>query len=149
MGSSPRGLSPGGGQWSSTLSDIIVEPFERDIRPTIQITADPTDMFLMFFTPDLIRHITTETNRYADTCLTSSTTSGTVPYWSTNEEMRAYLGFSILMGITKLPDLYDYWSTSEALHSYSIASRIPRSLKFRGTYISRTMQPSHQGVGGV
>ena len=50
-----------------------------------------------------------------------------VDHWSTSEEeIRAYLGFCVLMGITKLPDLYDYWSTTEALHNFAIASRIPR-----------------------
>ena len=115
-------------EWSHELSDIRVEPFERDTGPTITVSPDPKDMFLSFFTPDLIRHITAETNRYAATCLTTPTSSsGSTPEWSTSEEeIRAYLGFCILMGITKLPDLYDYWSSTAALHNFSIASRIPR-----------------------
>ena len=32
-------------------------------------------------------------------------------------------GFLVLMGIQKLPGLYDYWS-DEVLHSFAIASRI-------------------------
>ena len=123
-------MSPGGEEqeWSSTLNNVVVEPFERDTGPTIQISADPTDLFLKFFTPQLIQHITAETNRYAASCLASSNPSnGPVPEWSTSEEeIRAYLGLSILMGITKLPDLYDYWSTSDVLHNFAIASRISR-----------------------
>ena len=113
---------------SNSLAEVVVEPFERDIGPTIPVTADPTDMFLQFFTPQLIQHITTETNRYAATCLSTSVPrSGQVQDWSTSEEeIRAYLGFCVLMGMTKLPDLYDYWSTTEALHNFAIASRIPR-----------------------
>ena len=42
------------------------------------------------------------------------------------DEMQAFIGFVILMGVAKLPDLYDYWSTSEVLHSFPVASRIPR-----------------------
>ena len=37
-----------------------------------------------------------------------------------------YLGFSIFMGINRLPHLYDYWSTSDRLHYFPVASRIPR-----------------------
>ena len=109
-------------EWSNSLAEVVVEPFERDIGPTIPITADPTDMFLKFFTPQVIQHITTDTNRYAATCISTYVpSSGPVQDWSTSEEeIRA------LMGITKLPDLYDYWSTTEALHNFAIASRIPR-----------------------
>ena len=110
------------------MTDIVVELFERDTGPTIPVSPDPTDMFLRFFTPDLIRHIAAETNRYAAACLArSNPTGGPVPTWSTDEEeIRAYLGFSILMGITKAPDLYDYWSTVDSMHNFAIASRIPR-----------------------
>ena len=36
------------------------------------------------------------------------------------------MGFCILMGIHKLPDLYDYWSTDDALHYSLIASKLSR-----------------------
>lgn len=85
-------------------------------------------MFLSFFTPQLIDHIVVETNRYATACLTASHTGdGAVPEWKTNSEgIRAYLGFSVYMGINRLSELYDYWSTSDSLHYYPVASRIPR-----------------------
>ena len=47
----------------------------------------------------------------------------------TREELRAYLGFCILMGIAHLPALDDYWSTDPTLH-YPIADRISRD-RFR------------------
>ena len=95
-------------EWCSTLSDVVVEPFERETGPTIPISASPLEMFLSFFTPELIHHICNETNRYAAACLSASSSSGSEAEWSTiDEEIKAYLGFTILMGITKLPDLYD------------------------------------------
>ena len=113
----------------------MVEPFERDIGPTIPITADPTDMFLQFFTPQLIQHITTETNRYAATCLSTSVPrSGQVQDWSTSEEeIRAYLGFCVLMGMTKLPDLL---TTGPPL-KLSTTSPSPREYHGRGFSRSR------------
>ena len=123
--------TPGGeeeSEWSSTLTDISVEQFDRDTGPSISISSCPVDVFLSFFTPQLIDHIVTESNRYAAACLrVTHQGNGPVPEWSTSaEEIRAYLGFSILMGITKLPDLYDYWSTTDTLHYFPIACRIPR-----------------------
>ena len=42
------------------------------------------------------------------------------------EEIRAYLGFMILMGINKLPEVRDYWSNGEYLHYSPIADRITK-----------------------
>ena len=42
------------------------------------------------------------------------------------EELKAYLGFCILMGINRLPALDDYWSTDPTLHYPPIADRISR-----------------------
>ena len=47
--------------------------------------------------------------------------------WTTStDEMKAFIGFVIMMGVVKLPDLYDYWSSSEVLHCFPVASRITR-----------------------
>ena len=84
-------------------------------------------MFLSF-TSQLINHIVSETNRYAAACLTALHKGyGPVPEWKTRaEEIKAYLGFSLLMSINRLPDLYDYWSTNDTLHYFPIAFQIPR-----------------------
>ena len=63
-----------------------------------------------------------ETNRYAEQCL-----RGKNKVWSTTvEEIRAYMGFTILMGINRLPEIRDYWSTDETLRYAPIADRITR-----------------------
>lgn len=63
-----------------------------------------------------------ETYRYAEQSL-----RGTNKEWSTNaEEIRAYLGCMILMGINRLPEIRDYWSNDEYLHYSPIADRISR-----------------------
>ena len=46
------------------------------------------------------------------------------------EELKAYLGFSILMGLVQMPALDDYWSVDPFLHYPAISSRIPRQ-RFR------------------
>ena len=64
-----------------------------------------------------------ETNRFAEQAL-----QGTNKVWSTDEaEIKAYMGFTILMGINKLPEIRDYWSSNEYLRYAPIADRISRN----------------------
>ena len=86
------------------------------------LPQDPLGLFSLFFDDSLISLIVDETNRYATQAL-----QGTEKEWSTNaEEIKAYLGFMILMGVNKLPEIRDYWSTNEFLHYSPIADRITR-----------------------
>lgn len=109
-------------------SEVVVEAFGQAVGPTIPTSSDPTEMFLAFFTPELIDQIVVETNRYASLSLSSTHSGdGPVPKWETDSnEVKAYLGLCILMGMNKLPDLYDYWSTDEAFHYTPVASWITR-----------------------
>ena len=43
----------------------------------------------------------------------------------TKEDVKAFLGFSILMGIDHLPSVDDYWSKDRLLHYAPTADRIP------------------------
>ena len=125
---------PAGGEssksdgWSAKPSEVIVQPFTMAVGPTIQMSADPWEMLSKFYTPELIHLIVQETNQYAALCLSSAANTGRpVRSWETNaEELKAYLGFSILMGLNRLPDLYDYWSLDECYHYYPIESQISR-----------------------
>ena len=48
----------------------------------------------------------------------------------TLNDLKAYLGFHILMGINHLPALEDYWKRDPFLHYVPVADRIPRD-RFR------------------
>ena len=48
----------------------------------------------------------------------------------TLEEMKAFYGFTILMGVVRLPSLHDYWRCDDHFHYSPIASRISRSRFF-------------------
>ena len=115
-------------EWSSEPSSVAVQPFTMDVGPTFQLSAVPTEVFLHFFIPQLIELIVQETNRYAALCLSSTAEAGKpVRDWKTNpEEIRAYLGFHILIGLNHLPDLYDYCSVDECYHYFPVSSRISR-----------------------
>ena len=109
--------------WSSVPTTVDVRPFIQPVGPKVCIPDSPLDIFSLFFTTAVIQHLVTETNRYAAQCL-----DGSDKQWSTDEkEMKAYLGFRILMGIVREPEIRDYWSRNELLHYSPIASRISRN----------------------
>ena len=69
-----------------------------------------------------------QTNLYAQQTMEESQYEKWVDV--TVEELKAYLGFCILMGIVKLPSIDDYWKKDPFLHYDPIASRITRD-RFR------------------
>ena len=63
-------------------------------------------MFSHFFTDDVISLIVRETNRFAAQCFVAANTTTTT--WETNlEEIRVYLGFMVMMGVNRLPEIRD------------------------------------------
>ena len=107
------------------MTDVTVSPFAGPTPgPAIPVSCNPLELFPAFFDDTLIGLIVTETNRYAKLCLESQ---GKQASWcSTEEEILAYLGFHILMGLNHKPEIRDYWSRDEFLHYAPIASRISR-----------------------
>ena len=110
--------------WSSTLTPIPIPPFSSPVGSTIDIPASPIDTFDLMFTLDLLDDMVEQTNLYAKEVMGEEKFNS----WCkvTREELRAYLGFCILMGINHLPALDDYWSTDPALHYSAVTDRITR-----------------------
>ncbi|XP_033741799.1 piggyBac transposable element-derived protein 4-like [Pecten maximus] len=109
---------------------------------TFTFTADPgvtleqnqrthLDYFKEFVSEDIISTIVQETNRYAADFLASH---GTLPVhsrlrkWSpvSNNEMKAFLGMIIAMGLVTQANIQDYWSSDPVV-----------STPFFGTVMSR------------
>jgi hypothetical protein len=67
------------------------------------------------FTPSLMDNIVEQTNCWEEV---------------TTEELKAYLGFCVLMGINRLTALDDYWSSDRTLATPPIADKITRD-RFR------------------
>ena len=83
-------------------------------------TSDLLILFSLFFTPDIIRSIVEETNHYAARCLEGKPKTCK----TSDEEIKAYFGFYILVGLVKEPD---YWATEETFHYTPIVSCISRN----------------------
>ena len=109
--------------WSEQLPPVTIHLFTSHIGPTVPIPDSPLEVFELFFTADLQQKIVDDTNRYAKQVM------GDIRYssWTKiiREELKASIGFSILMGINQLPSVDDYWSKDPLLHYSPISNRIP------------------------
>ena len=142
--------------WSEDLKPVTISDFASRVGPAVVIPESPRETFKLFYSEDLQRMIVDESNRYARQVM------GEEKYaeWTkiTVEELWAFLGFSILMGIDHLPSVDDYWSKDPLLHYAPIADRIPR---WRFRKISRYLHfvnnedlvprddPTHDQLGKV
>ena len=105
-------------------SPVAVEPFTAPVGPQVPTSRDPLEMFSKFFDESLLSEIVRQTNLYTAQCLCAANSHTT---WETNvAELRAYIGFHVLMGIQHLPEIRDYWSTDPKLRNEFISSRITR-----------------------
>ena len=93
------------------------------------------EMFFLFFTSSLMNYIINQTNQFA----LESMGGEKFAKWTevTVEELQAYTGFMTLMGLVKLPSIYDYWQRDEIYHYSPVASRITRDRFFELHRITR------------
>ena len=105
-----------------TPTRVSVEPCTVQCGPLISTSRDPLEMFSHFFSTHLLSTIVNETNRFAAQCLVATGSGST---WITDiEEMKAYFGFMVVMGVNKLPEIRDYWSRNSMLNNAFISSHI-------------------------
>ena len=90
-----------------TPSPISVEPCTVPCGPLVPVTHEPLEMFSHFFTDNLLAVIVEETNRYAVQCLAATNRNSTTTWETSLDEMKAYLGFMVVMGVKQLPELRD------------------------------------------
>ena len=114
--------------WTSNLTPLTIGDFKSSVGPTVPVPETASEVFGLMFTPSFLDTIVEQSNIYARQVM------GEEKYdsWEkvTREEIRAYLGFSILMGVAHLPALDDYWSSNPTLHYSPTADRISRD-RFR------------------
>ena len=94
--------------WSTQVNRLNLHDFLSPVGPTVDISSSPMDVFSLFFTQDLLEEIVKETNSYARTVMGAEKYDKWIKV--TVEELKAFLGFSILMGINHFLSRNDYWS---------------------------------------
>ena len=101
-------------EWSSNLTPLTINDFNSPIGATVPVPETASEVFDLMFTTSFLDTIVEQSNLYAKQVM------GEKKYTSwdklTREELRAYLGFCILMCVSHLPALDDYWSTDPTLH---------------------------------
>ena len=113
--------------WSEELHPIPpVVPFTETPGPVHQLSegATPVDFLHLFWEPALFQLLADETNRYAVQRQVEKPDRKWYP--TTPEEMRAFIGVNIVMGIDQKPHISHYWSTDPYLGNAGIASVFPR-----------------------
>ena len=72
--------------------------------------ASPKDYFDLMFSPEVVGDMVRHTNNYARWKMEQKGEVDALWYDVTENELRAYLGVNIIMGISELPSYKDYWS---------------------------------------
>ncbi len=121
--------APGSCPWTPTIRDHPRVAFTQSVGPTgVPVSDSPLEIFLRFYTPAILQYIVDETNRYASQMMTPSQHQKWTPL--TAAELKAHMGFCMLMGIVRLPSIEDYWKKDTHYHYSPIASKISRD-RFR------------------
>ena len=115
-------------EWAYQLNPIDIQPFECLVGPTTLIPDNPLAIFQLFFTDEILEEIVHASNEYAESTMGSEKFSNWAKY--TLEDLKAYLGFQILMSINRLPSFADYWSKNPNFRYGPVADRISRD-RFR------------------
>ena len=104
--------------FSQDLHDIDIREFTENTGVTHNLdhaVAKECEYFELIFPPDMIECLVTETNRYAKQ--RQEAVGLTDNGWTEthSNEMRAFIGINILMGIHSLPEQDLYWSEDKFL----------------------------------
>ena len=111
-------------QWSSIVDNIHITLFSELAGPKVPIPPSVLRIFSLFFTSALLQYIVDQSNKFALECMGEEKFSTWMKI--TVQELQAYMGFMVMMGLVKLPSLKDYWKRDEMFHYSPIASRISR-----------------------
>ena len=110
------------------LEPVIFNDFNQEVGPAVTLPSSPLQVFRLFFTSTILQLIITETNRYALLCL------GQEKYQMceqvNEEDILAYFGIMIVMGLIKLPAIADYWRTDPLFHCSIISESMTRDRFF-------------------
>ena len=108
------------GEWTDRLHNIHLEDFTLPVGIMFEIgnEARELDVFKKFFNDEILNVIVRETNRYARQKLAGEA----LDKWQgvTLEEIKAFLGVSVVMGVNILPSISDHWSSNQFLGNEGI-----------------------------
>ncbi|CAG2238615.1 unnamed protein product [Mytilus edulis] len=120
--------------WRETYEELDIDPFIQITGPSHNLNPNASELeyFKLFFDDNMLEKIVSQTNQYA-------AQNGPDPLWSdtTRDEISAFIGMQILMGINQLPDYSFYWSNNKYLGNQGfkeVMSRVDISDQLRAKY---------------
>ena len=128
--------------WTIKLSNFEVSEFsgEPGLRFNLQDDAKEDHYFLRVFGEQTVDLIVEETNRYARQSLRNNPPRLTALKTVSKEELKAYFGVCVIMGINQLLRIVDYWKDDPFIGNTGIKQTMTRNRfkKFTNLYISLT-----------
>ena len=113
--------------WSTDVTHVNIPSFTSEVGPNLAIPDTVLGVFQLYFTPHILAEITSQSNLYACQVLGDDTDR----YKPMSvDELKAYLGFCMLMAINHLPATEDYWKRDKVFNYSPVSSRISRD-RFR------------------
>ena len=108
--------------WSNELSDFVISQFNSQCGIKVEVPPESkSDFFFnLIFSDELIDLIVRETNRYARQKLAGNNTQLAKWHDVTRQELKAYFGICVVMGINNLPRLAMYWSSDPLIGNTGI-----------------------------
>ena len=132
-GAGPSGVgsaaSPSAGNsvaddWTTDYSAVPVLEFLEDVGPTFNVGASVEETLGHLLPDAVLEDVVKQSNMYAQEVMEPEKFSAWIHI--TLQEFKAYIGFCILMGLVRLPEISDYWKTDPYFHYAPIADRISR-----------------------
>ena len=96
--------------------------FSSEVGPTLDVPDLALDIFYLFYTPQCFKQIEVESNSYAKEVMDPEKCESWKPI--DEEDLKAFFGFNILMGLNQPPSIEDYWKQSPVYHYSPIADNI-------------------------
>ena len=114
-------------EWSDELEDFDIDEFSgrQEMKFNVPDNVSANDFFSQLFGDSIMDIIVTETNRYARQKLAN--TPRLEKWKDIKQELRAYFGICIIMGINNLPRIATYWSTDPFIGNTGIQSVMARN----------------------
>ena len=108
--------------WSQDFHNLTFEDFSGTPGIKVAVPNDPDEYFFfsLIFGDQILDLIVRETNRHARQKLVNK--PALLEKWQdvTREELKAYFGISIIMGINSLPRIAMYWSTDSFIGNIGV-----------------------------
>ena len=100
--------------WSSSFHPVEIDNFNEPVGPTFFVEQTPLSTFSRIFPDSVVEHIASQTNLYAKEALSPVQYSARQD--TTADEIRAFFGMNILMGLVQMPSIEDCWKTDKYFH---------------------------------